>query len=377
MSEPTSSELTAELLALIRDQPHPDSGEHPIWRWQRWIKDDPERAWEVFELAVQQAPDEPDVLESVRYNLQILLSKRWADFSERAVALVQSAPLLDIVIGPEILTRENYGPRYRSLDELATVWVRQNSHSDASHRVTDIMRKDPKLGIRLALEIIERGPLHSFEVDDLHSPLLDLLWCHGADVIAELEAAARESEAVRRVLWDARRLNPQPDRSYSISSEVWQRAMRAAGTTNLYNSAPPEGRRRSLGAELDELLDRWFISEECFWAWSEVHWLIDEEPAKGWEAIQALLRHATSDEALGSIGAGSLEDLIGHHPADFIEPIERLAAENERFRRALAGAWLELKDVPEDLTRRYWIASGKQLRVLDAPAGWDTAEGAS
>jgi hypothetical protein len=155
LPELTPDQLTADLLALIRDRPFIDSGEHPVWRWQRWIKEDPERAWQVFEQVVRQAPDEPDVLESVAYNLQLLLQRRWDDFSDRAVALVRSSPLLDVVVGPEVLTREHYGPRYRDLDELASVWVRQDSHSDASHRIDDITRKDPALGLQLALEIIE------------------------------------------------------------------------------------------------------------------------------------------------------------------------------------------------------------------------------
>lgn len=375
MPELTPDELTTDLLALIRDHPFIDSGEHPIWRWQRWIKEDPERAWQVFEQVVRKAPDEPDVLESVAYNLQILLQRRWADFSDRAVALVRSSPLLDVVVGPEVLTREHYGPRYRDLDELATVWVRQNSHSDASHRITDIMRNDPTLGLQLALEIIERGPQHGFESDDLHGPFLELIRHQAAAVIDQIENAARELPALRRVIWDVRRLNSYPP-PHAVPADLWARLMRASGDTHLYNTTP-KGKRRSLGPELDELLDRWFISEAGFWAWSEVNDLVHDDPAKGWLAIQALVRHSTSNETLGSIGAGALEDLIELHPADFIEPIEELAREDERFRVALGCVWLRLEDLPENLVRRYWIASGRELGVLDAPTGWEAANGPS
>jgi hypothetical protein len=377
LPELTPGELAAEILALIRDQPYSDSGEHPIWRWQRWIKEDPERAWEVFERVVRQAPDEPNVLESVAFNLELLLYRKWDDFSDRAIALVRCSPLLNLVVGPELLTREHYGPRYRDLDELATVWVRQNIHSDASHRIIDVIRNDPKLGLQLALEIIERGPLHGFESDDLNGPLLQLMRHHGPAVIDEIENAARASVAVRRVLWDIRRLNPSPGTPAAIPTDLWDRLMRAAGDTTLYNTPPPTGTRRSLGSELDKLLDRWFISEECFWAWSEVNDLIHDDPGTAWLAIQALVRHATSTKTLGSIGAGPLEDLVRHHPADYVEPIERLAREDEGFRVALSGVWLALRDVPEALARRYWIASGRELRVLDAPKGWETPGGES
>jgi hypothetical protein len=372
MPELTPEELTADLLACIRDRPFTDSGEHPIWRWQRWIKEDPERAWQVFEQVVSQGPDDPDVLESVTYNLQILLSEGWDAFADRAVALVRSSPMLDVVVGPEVLTRENYGPRYRDLDELATVWVHHYGLCDASHQITRIMREDPTHGLQLALEIIERGPLHGFETEALHGPLRTLIRHHGPAVIDQIEHAAAESTALRRSIWDARRLNPGSGSPAAVPADVWDRLMRAAGETTLHNTPAPKGTRRSLGSELDQLLDRWFISEESFWAWSEVNDLTHDAPEKGWLVIQALVRHAPDNATLGGIGAGPLEDLIRLHAAAFLQPIEELARDDERFRLALGCVWLRLDDSSEALVRRYWIASGRELRVLDAPKGWET-----
>ena len=371
LPELTPEELTADLLAIIRGLSCIDSGEHPIWRWQRWIKEDPERAWQVFEQVVGEAPLDPDVLESVVYNLQILLSRRWNDFAGRAVALVQSSPLLDLVVGPEVLTREHYGPRYRDLDELAMVWVHQHVHSDAAHHVSRMMREDPTLGLHLALEIIERGPLHGFETGALHSPLRTLLLHHGPAVIDQIEHAAGKSPALRRAIWDGRRLNPGSGSPRAVRTDVWDRLMRAAGETTLYNTPAPTGTRRPLGAELDQLLDGWFLAEESFWAWGEVNDLIGDAPEKGWLAIQALVRHAPDNRTLGGIGAGPLEDLVRQHGADFIHPVEELARKDERFRVALGTIWLKLEGSSESLIRRYWIASGRELAVLDAPKGWD------
>jgi uncharacterized protein DUF6869 len=373
MPELTPSELTDDLLAMSRGQPYPDRGEGPIWCWQRWIRDEPERAWEVFEELVRRAPDEVEILEYLVYNLQLQLFEHWVTFYDRALRLIESAPLLDQMVGPELLTRAHYGPRYRNLDELATIWLRQDAHFEARRRVDDITRRDPELGLTLALEIIHRGPLHSFESQDLEQPLYDLLRHHGPSVIDRVEAAAAESEALRRVIWSTRKLNPRPELPHSISLEVWQRLMRAAGTTTLHNSPQPVGRRTSLGPEFDGLIDRWFISQECWWAWDAVYELVSDEPTKGWEAIEALVRHA-SDEALNSIGCGCLEDLIRSHPAEFVEQLEELARTDPRFRLALSSVWLTLEDVPEDLARRYWIASGRKLAVLDAPKDWATAD---
>jgi hypothetical protein len=276
-----------------------------------------------------------------------------------------------------VFTEGHYSPRYRDLDELATVWVRHDTHCDASHRVTDIMRSDPELGLTLALAIVHRGPPNGFDEWDLQSPLLELLRCHGPAVINEVEAAAMGSEALRRLIWGVRRLNSEPNRPYSIGSEVWRRLVHAAGPTTLYNSERPTGSRVSLGAKYDELLDRWFVSQSTFWAWVEVDRLVHDDGATGWRAILALLQHATTEKALVDIGCGPLEDLLRRYPGQFIAPVEQLANADSRFRLSLACVWMTLEDVPESLARRYWVASGRELSVLDAPADWaSSADGA-
>jgi hypothetical protein len=58
----------------------------------------------------------------------------------------------------------------------------------------------------------------------------------------------------------------------------------------------------------------------------------------------------------------------------FIERAEALALREKPVRQALGGMWITLEDVPEDLARRYFEASGRKLRVLDAPDGWHLGE---
>jgi uncharacterized protein DUF6869 len=335
MAELTVSELTADLLAWSRDEPYPEHGEGPVWRWERWIRDDPEGAWRVFEELVRQAPADVEVMERVAQRLEQLLFQHWAAYLERGVRLTLSTPLLDQTLGPEVFTQGHYAPRYRDFDELATVWVRHDAHCEASHRVTDIMRSHAELGLTLALEIVRRGPLHGCDEWDVHAPLLELLRCHGPAVIKEVEVAAS-----------------------------------AAGTTTLYNSERPKGIRVSLGAEYDELLDRWFVSQTTFWAWEEVDRLVHDDPTTGWRAILALLQHANAEKALVSIGCGPLENLLRAHSSEFIEPVEQLANADSRFRLFLACVWLTLEDVADSLARRYWLASGRKLAVLDAPVDW-------
>jgi hypothetical protein len=79
-------------------------------------------AWQVFEALAQRAPADVEVMESLAYNLELLLHKHWAEFQERSIRLVRSTPLLDRMVGPAVFCADHYGPRYRDLDELATVW---------------------------------------------------------------------------------------------------------------------------------------------------------------------------------------------------------------------------------------------------------------
>lgn len=374
MTELSTTELTAELLAWARDEPYPDREEPPVWRWERWIRDDPERAWRVFEELVSGAPEDVEVIERVAQRLEQILHRHWASFLERSLRLVRDTPLLDRMLGPEVFSEGYYGPRYRNLDELATVWVQHDAYCDASHRVTDIMRSDAELGLTLALAIVDLGPLYGFDEWDVHSPLLELLRRNGPAVIDRVEAAAQNSVALRRVIWGVRRLNPDPDRPYSIASETWIRLMRAAGATTHYNSERPRANNVSLSAEWRELLDRWFVSQSTFWAWVEVDELVRDDQERGWQAILALLQSVTAEKAVGNIGCGPLEDLLRAHPAEFIERVEQLANSDSRLRQALACVWLTLEDVPETLARRYWLASGRELAVLDAPSGWTASE---
>jgi hypothetical protein len=370
MAEPEPPELAADLIAWARGEPYAEGEEPPVWRWERWIRDDPERAWEVFLALVSRAADELEVMERVAQRLPQLLHRHWAAFHARALRLVRSTPLLDPMIGPETFTEGHYGPRYRNLDELASVWVRHDAVAEGSHRVRDIIRTEPEAGLRLALEIIRRGPRYGIDEWELGSPLLDVLRCHGPAVIADVEAEAAGSEPLRRVIWESRRQNPTPDEPHSIGSEVWSRLMRAAGATTTYNSPRPAGVRTPLPYDEELLLDRWIEAERTFWAWVEVGDLVREDPERGWDAILALARHADAEKAQCDIGCGPLEDLIRSHPAEMVERIEHAAANDARCRLALGCVWITLEDVPDELARRYWKASGGDLAVLDAPPGW-------
>jgi hypothetical protein len=86
-------------------------------------------------------------------------------------------------------------------------------------------------------------------------------------------------------------------------------------------------------AYTEDLVNDWFEGHR--WA-REVEWALDAE--QKWEFIQALMAAAPNDDALGSIGAGPLEDLLYGNSEEFIDRVEREAAVNEKFRFSLSIA---------------------------------------
>lgn len=85
--------------------------------------------------------------------------------------------------------------------------------------------------------------------------------------------------------------------------------------------------------------------------WEEMRQLAQEkDPSGAWRVVKRILP-LVPDESLGYLAAGPIEDLIDFHCADFIEHIERLATDDNRFRLALTylhiGPW-----VPDEIAER-------------------------
>src|ERR1041385_6925980 len=232
MTELSVDQLIDELLAWAHDEPLPERDEDPLCRWQRWMRHAPDDAWLVLEGLVNRAPQDPELMERASRQAALLVSYNFRRFSPKLASLLAVSPLLNQMIGPEIFAERHFGPRYRTLDELASVWVLHQHFSRLHHDLMDLVRDDHPKGLRVALEIIDRGPLHGFDTEDVDQPLLELLQSHGPLVIGEIEEAARQSEAVRRAIWSVRRFNPRQVRA--VPADLWERFQRAAGATTTY-----------------------------------------------------------------------------------------------------------------------------------------------
>jgi hypothetical protein len=76
--------------------------------------------------------------------------------------------------------------------------------------------------------------------------------------------------------------------------------------------------------------------DEDFWAWEEVHRVVETDLKEGWEITLLLLERAASDGDVGYIAAGPLEDLIDLHGHEALDLIEEGCKSNARLRLALS-----------------------------------------
>jgi hypothetical protein len=73
-----------------------------------------------------------------------------------------------------------------------------------------------------------------------------------------------------------------------------------------------------------------------FWAWEDVHDLVKTDLDAAWTVTLLLLDKASSDDEVGYIAAGPLEDLIDLYGHKALDLIEEVAEKNGRLQLALS-----------------------------------------
>ena len=76
--------------------------------------------------------------------------------------------------------------------------------------------------------------------------------------------------------------------------------------------------------------------DEDFWAWEEVQRTVKAGLNEGWQITLLLLERAASDNDVGYIAAGPLEDLIDVHGHKALDLIEEECKNNSRLQLALS-----------------------------------------
>jgi Family of unknown function (DUF6869) len=108
----------------------------------------------------------------------------------------------------------------------------------------------------------------------------------------------------------------------------------------------------------------WIAVQRNWWAWEAIERTSEFRPKTAWGLLQSLIDLADTQELIQDIGAGPLEDFIRAHAPTFIQPIERLASQNRRFRKALRAARIPKGN--DDISQRLI-----QLGCLTVPTrGW-------
>ena len=91
--------------------------------------------------------------------------------------------------------------------------------------------------------------------------------------------------------------------------------------------------------EYQELSDGSKKVDEKFWAVDALQSITDNDPELLWQIILLIYGQVTSEESLGALAAGPLEDLLATHGEAFIDRIEKIAMEDQKMRRVLSGVW--------------------------------------
>jgi hypothetical protein len=312
--------------------------------WEELIVGDPERAWPVFvEIVRLQSDDE--ILRQVGYRLGILLQRHYDAFRARAEGLVRATPRFARIVGDGFFDPESYRERPLDIDKLIDAHEVMGEAARDAHRAARLAREDPERALPIAIEIIHRGPARGFSSYDTFEILQDLLIAHGETVIDRVDAIARQSYLVRRALWrmQPRQLGaPVP---YRINDVIWPRVFAAtAGTSDFTDDAGPQPDPQTLSEEDERLIDAWFTYEDNFWAFDAMSGLLSKQPEEAWQVLLRMLARSSEDR-IGSLAAGPLEDLLSGYGPQLIDRIAAEARTNEKLRQALQGVWISSAEV--------------------------------
>ena len=372
-------QLAAQLLARMdwrreqREGPPPPS--RTISIWERWIVDEPERAWPLFLELVRLRPEDVEVLELVWQRLRLLLSRHTDAFHARAVELVESNAILRGIAPAAELEVEHYRPEPLDVPALVEAYIAHLLHAEDASELESLAKHRPDAALPLVLEVIARGPLHGLSSADTADPLKVLLRENAPHVMEAVERAAAESVAVRRCLWQATRHRGHPPEAHELPEEVWQRARAAAGATG-YTSDDTPGEAHALQPDEERTVNAWFVHETTWWAADRVFDAIYGEPELAWEVLLRTLAHPDAEPLLGFLGAGIVEDVVREQGVVLIDRIEREARENPTFFDALGCVWMDRGELPPDIEARVVAASGGHILLFDPPADEDRELGA-
>ncbi len=253
-------------------------------------------------------------------------------------------------------------------------WLANDASHDLAMAAERLCRYLPEHGWPVILELVRQAPSDDVlsRIAQTRGPLETLIARHGAAFIGRIETEARTNPRMKTCL------GLVDIASNRMAPEVWTRLADASGRelrvrphsvpeflrkedSNVENMldwdpAPPLTEPPSATAQ--EIAAMWLAHGEAFWAWEAVSDLMREgDLDESWAVLLALVRRG-SDDALGAIGAGPLEDWLDNHGERIINRVEQEAARDPRFRYCLSHVWRG--DMNEALWERVIRARGDE-----------------
>jgi hypothetical protein len=248
----------------------------------------------------------------------------------------------------------------KSPPDTVDAWLRHDALSSDADLVDRLVRYSVESGWRcvLALHRLSEASASDVGLARWFGPIERLLYYHGDSVKDRLMDLARRDTAFRA------RLAPLAD-NRTVAPEIidaigavcgWQRRSRARhGNPEIDRAvnmadldvSPPMSKddwividRPRGDAEFARLASAWLEREALQWSSEEVFEVVTgADPKRGWDLILNLVEEAPTDDALGSIGAGPIENFLGLNGEAWIVAIEAKAASDPKFCYALSHAW--------------------------------------
>ncbi len=233
----------------------------------------------------------------------------------------------------------------------------------------------PELGWASILAVLDLTGARPF-LWLLERPLCMLISQYGEAFIDRIEAEAARSPVFRECL---RHVHPDP--VFRIPEPLWERLTHAAGKS----IGPMSPRMAALHTEFPDLAETlaldlepldprdapelgpddlraqalgWVEFHDTFWAWVELNRILEQEgPEAAWPIVVALAEQA-DDDAMPSLGAGALEDLLRRRGAELVGRVETQAGANRRFRFCLSHVWKG--EMPDEIWARVVVARGDE-----------------
>lgn len=96
-------------------------------------------------------------------------------------------------------------------------------------------------------------------------------------------------------------------------------------------------------------------SSESYEGVEAVDELVRADPVQGWNVVRKLIEMAASDDELGYVAAGPLEDLLYKHGVQIAAAIRSEALGNGRVRDALARVMLDPRPAEVEAALGEWL----------------------